>query len=239
MKPILFFLILTIFYSCETVQQKVESSGTYQDVQIAGAMKNVMWKGELDGIINLADIENKRGLYGLGPESYLTGELLINNGKAYVSRVVSDSTMIVEETFDVAAPFFVYANVDEWQQLTLPDTIKTITALETFIDTKTKQQKRPFAFRLSGTINSAIIHVQNLPKGTQVSSPQEAHQGQTDYPLQNERVDIIGFFSTQHQGVFTHHDSFLHMHLITANESKMGHLDAVDFDKMILYLPKK
>ena len=39
-----------------------------------------MWKGELSGTINLDTISNKKGLYGLGPESYLTGELLINNG---------------------------------------------------------------------------------------------------------------------------------------------------------------
>jgi hypothetical protein len=59
------------------------------------------------------------------------------------------------------------------------------------------------------------------------------------YNYQNEDAEIIGFFSTEHKGVFTHHDSFLHMHLITKDESKMGHLDELKIGKMKLYLPKK
>ena len=72
-----------------------------------------------------------------------------------------------------------------------------------------------------------------------MSSPDEAHQGQTIYKIINEDAEIIGFFSTEHQGVFTHHDSFLHMHLITKDESKMGHLDELAIGEMKLYLPNK
>jgi len=202
-------------------------------------MKNVMWKGELDGIIKLDTIKNKKGLYGIGPESFLTGEILINDGEAYVSKVLTDSTMTVEKSFDVSAPFFVYANVTEWQEIDLPPTIKSIQDLENFIDDKSAESKRPFAFKLKGEISKAIIHVQNLPKGSHVSSPEEAHKGQTNYNLKNEDVEIIGFFSTEHKGVFTHHDSFLHLHLITKDESEMDHLDMIEFSKMRLYMPIK
>jgi len=72
-----------------------------------------------------------------------------------------------------------------------------------------------FKFKLIGQVSSAIIHIQSLPKGTKVSSPDEAHQGQTNYNIANEDPEIIGFFSTEHTGVFIYHDSYLHMHLIT------------------------
>jgi acetolactate decarboxylase len=216
-----------------------QESVTYPDVKIAGAMKNVMWKGELGSSIDLDSISEKNGLYGLGPKSYLTGEVLINNGKSYVSTVTSDSTMLVEETFDVTAPFLVYTNVTEWTEVEIPSAIKTIKELENFIDRETTHHKRPLAIKLTGKVASAKIHIQNLPKGTKVSSPEEAHQGQTSYGLENEEAEIIGFFSTQHQGIFTHHDSFLHMHLITKDKNKMGHLDELEIDKMTLYLPKK
>ena len=78
-----------------------------------------------------------------------------------------------------------------------------------------------------------------MPKGTRVSSPDEAHQGQTNYEIANEEAEIIGFFSKEHQGIFTHHDSFLHVHLITKDETKMGHLDELEIDQMKLYLPRK
>lgn len=71
-----------------------------------------------------------------------------------------------------------------------------------------------------------------------VSSPDVAHQGQVNYTLENEAVDIVGFFSTAHKGVYTHHDSFVHMHIITKDERMMGHLDAIDMETMVLYLPK-
>lgn len=238
-KQITFVLLTMGLISCNstTKEKNTEEKQAYPDIKIVGAMKNVMWKGELGKSIDLDTISDKTGLYGLGPVSYLTGELLINNGKSYVSKVTSDSTMTVEKTFKTSAPFFVYGNVTEWNEMDLPADVKSIQDLEKFIDDKTTDFKRPFAFKLIGQVSSAIIHIQNLPEGTTVSSPDEAHQGQTNYNLENEDAEIIGFFSTEHKGVFTHHDSYLHMHLITKDESKMGHLDEMEMGQMQLYLP--
>lgn len=239
-KYIAFGLLTIGLISCISTHKEKETkeTETYPDIKIVGAMKNVMWKGELGSSINLDTISDKNGLYGLGPVSYLTGELLINNGKSYVSKVTSDSTMSVEKKFDVQAPFFVYGNVTEWDEIEVPSKVRSLQNLEKFLDDKTSDFKRPFAFKLIGKVSRAIIHVQNLPKGTKVSSPDEAHQGQTDYNIKNENAEIIGFFSTEHKGVFTHHDSFLHMHLITNDENKMGHLDKLEIGEMKLYLPK-
>lgn len=232
------FLSLCLF-ACNSETKSTSSTATYPEVNIAGAMKNVMWKGELAGIIQLDTIQNKKGLYGIGPESYLTGEILINDGVTFVSTVSGDSSMQVVQKVDADAPFFVYANVIEWEELDLPEDIVGIKDLEVFINQRTENDLRPFAFKLAGKVASADIHIQNLPKGTSVSSPDEAHQGQQNYQLHQQDVEIIGFFSTQHQGVFTHHDSYLHLHLITQDLQQMGHLDKVKFETgaMKLYLP--
>lgn len=231
------FGLLTIgFIGYNTSQKEAE---IYPEIKIVGAMKNVMWQGELGSSIDLDTISDKNGLYGLGPVSYLTGELLINNGKSYVSKVTSDTTMSVEKTFKTSAPFFVYGNVTEWNEIDLPSAVRAIQDLEKFIDDKTTEFKRPFVFKLKGQVSSAIIHIQNLPEGTKVSSPDEAHRGQINYNTVYEEVEIIGFFPTEHKGVFTHHDSFLHMHLISIDESKMGHLEELEIGKMKLSLPKK
>jgi len=239
MKKVIIGILTIGIFSCNFSNKKTVSNETYEDINIVGAMKNVMWKGELGGSINLDTISNKKGLYGLGPESYLTGELLINDGNSYVSKVTSDSTMTVEKRFDVSAPFLVYANVTEWNEIELDSNIKTIQDVEKLIDQKTSTFKRPFAFKLTGKVAKATIHIQNLPKGTKVSSPKEAHQGQTNYKLKDEEAIIVGFFSTEHKGIFTHHDSNIHLHLITKDESKMGHLDEMEIENMKLYLPKK
>jgi acetolactate decarboxylase len=239
LRKLLLVLLAIGIISCNSTKKESNSIVEYSDIKIVGAMKNVMWKGELESKIELDTILNKNGLYGIGPVSYLAGELLINDGQSYISKVTSDSTMTVEKSFDISAPFFVYANVTEWNEFELPSNIISIQDLEKFIDEKTTEFKRPFVFKLKGEVSTAIIHSQNLPEGTMVSSPDEAHQGQVNYNLTEEESEIVGFFSTEHQGVFTHHDSFVHMHLITKDENKMGHLDELEIGNMKLYLPKK
>lgn len=204
-----------------------------------GAMKDVMWSGELGPKISLDSLTNIPGLYGIGPESYLSGEILINNGITYVSRVVENGTMKVTQTNVTSAPFFVYSIVRNWDSIALPKDIKSISDLEKYIDESTTKINRPFAFKLEGRVSNGTIHVQNLPEGVTVSSPTQAHQGQVNYKMDSEMVTIIGFFSTDHKGVFTHHDSYLHLHLITKDKQKMGHLDAVNLQEMTLYLPKQ
>jgi len=201
------------------------------DVKIIGAMKNVMWNGQLYGHIYLDTIADKQHLYGLGPVEYLSGELLIFDGSSYKSTVLSEMTMKVEETYKVLAPFFGYANIDKWEEQRLPDSVQTMKQLEVYLDRTTRSARRPFMFKIAGTVDEATIHIVNLPQGTKVKSPNDAHLGQTNFSLIDEEVDILGFFSTDHKAVFTHHDTYLHMHLITSDRKKMGHLDYVFFKK--------
>jgi acetolactate decarboxylase len=208
-------------------------------VNIIGAMKNVMWQGQLYGTINIDTIANKANLYGLGPVEYLTGEVLIVDGVSYKSTVVNDTTMKVEKTFKIKAPFLGYTNIDKWKEIKLPNKIQTIAQLETYINKITAKSQRPFMFKMSGFVDSASIHIVNLAPGSTVNSPDDAHKGQKNYSIYKEQVDIVGFFSTEHKAILTHHDTFLHLHLITQNKAKMGHLDRAYFKKgkFTLFLP--
>ncbi len=232
----LFLIGFTLIFLISCGSNEVQNSN---QVIVVGEMKNVMRKGELQASIALDTISDKSNLYGLGPLEYLRGEILILDGKAYQSLVSSDSTMIVEETYNIKAPFFGYATIPEWNEVKLPEHIQNITDLELYLDEITKSSPRPFFFKLEGTVDTASIHIVNLPEGSKVSSPQEAHQGMVNYELEDEEVVIVGFFSTEHQTIFTHHDTYVHLHLITADRKQMGHLDAVSFKKgtMTLYLP--
>ena len=201
------------------------------EVKIVGQMKNVMWKGELYGNIDLDTIANKEHLYGLGPVEYLAGEILIIDGKCYKSTVVHNNKMEVEETFNIKAPFFGYANISNWSEQSLPDSILTIDQLEKYLYKKSENSTSPFLFKLKGEVKKVTFHIVNLPKGSKVSSPDEAHKGLMKFKLRNEKIEIIGFFSTAHKTIFTHHDTFLHMHLISLDRKKMGHIDDVFFKK--------
>jgi acetolactate decarboxylase len=229
---ILFFALVKFF--------NLASQTSSSFVHVVGEMRNVMWKGQLSGNINLDTITNKTNLYGLGPIEYLTGEILVIDGRSFKSTVATDNEIKVEETFKIKAPFFGYTNVKRWQEINLPAYVRNLKELENYLDSTTKFYHRPTFFKLSGVIDSATIHIVNLPEGSKVSSPEQAHKGLKKYELKNQSVDIIGFFSTEHKAIFTHHDTFLHLHLITANRDKMGHVDELNMiPKMFkLYLPE-
>lgn len=215
------------------------AQSSLHEVKVVGAMRDVMWKGQLYGNIYLDTIAEKNNLYGLGPVEYLRGEILILDGKSYKSTIAPDGSLEMEETFDLKAPFFGYANIPKWKEERVPEKVETIADLEQYLDRITKSAPRPFMFKLSGTVERATIHVMNLPQGAIVRSPDDAHREQVNFKLDNEPFEILGFFSTAHQAIFTHHDTFLHMHLITEDRQKMGHLDDVLFRKgtLRLYLP--
>lgn len=232
--------VIIVLFALQLIIYHAEAQQMTNEVKVIGQMKNVMWKGELFGNINLDTIANKSTLYGLGPVEHLTGEILIIDGKSYKATVLTDTTVYVEETYKIKAPFFGYTNIEQWKEQPLPDSIQTIPQLEQYLDKITTSSPRPFMFKLFGIVEHATIHIVNLPKGLKVNSPADAHNGQINYQLKNEPSEIIGFFSTDHKAIFTHHDSFLHMHLITVDRQKMGHLDDVIFKKknIKLYLPQ-
>jgi acetolactate decarboxylase len=177
LRPIIFGLSLLTLANCTTSEQP-----TSNEVIIVGEMRNVMWNGQLQGTINLDTLSSKTHLYGLGPVEYLSGEILIMDGRSFKSTVVSDSTMLVEETFDIKAPFFGYTNVSKWSEQTLPDSIQTLQQLEAYLDKETQNSPRPFMFTLTGTVEQATIHIVNLPEGSTVRSPASESRRPTWWP---------------------------------------------------------
>ena len=200
-------------------------------VHITGEMRNVMWKGQLEGNIHLDTIANKSNVVGLGPLEYLGGEIIVIDGKSYKSIVISDSRMEIVETFNIKAPFFTHANILNWAEELLYVDFQTIQQLESFLDNKKSGSSQPFMFKLAGFVKEATIHVVNLPVGAKVSSPNDAHKGLVKYQMENQEAEIVGFFSKEHKGIFTHHDSYLHMHLMTKDKQMMGHLDELSIEK--------
>jgi len=77
-KTLVIGLTTITLIGCNSTEKKSETKIENQSIiQVVGAMKNVMWKGELGGTISLDTIKDKNGLYGLGPVEYLTGENLM------------------------------------------------------------------------------------------------------------------------------------------------------------------
>lgn len=207
---------------------------------VVGALKYVMKKGELEGVIHLDSIINKNHLFGMGPLEYLKGEITIFDGVSYVSKVADDNEIFIEKTFDVKAPFFAYEHISEWRKIDLAKNVKNAQDIEIFLDKMFNHDTNPFFFRIKGKVKKSDIHIVNLPDGTIVKSHDIVKKTKSSYQLTNEEVEILGFFSRKHQSIFTHHDTFIHLHLINNDKTKMGHVDEIELTKgAVLYLPVK
>jgi acetolactate decarboxylase len=207
---------------------------------IIGAMKRVMWSGELQGNISLDTIAHPH-TYGMGPLAYLKGELLLWDGTVYSARVRHNGTAQIDTNRQVTAPFFAYSTVEAWSEVVLPDSVRNASQLEQFMAALYPDPAAITLFRLEGIVDSSVTHIVNLPEGTTVRSPQDAHQGKVSYTHTRAMVQVLGFYSRNHQGIFTHHDSFLHMHLVTHDRSAMGHVDALQWTPgaMKLFVPQE
>ena len=208
---------------------------------IKGTMRAVMREGKLGPVIS-TDTLIQTNLYGFGPMAYLRGELLVLDGKVYEAAVVNKKQMQVKKVGKATAPFFGFAHIASWQQVTIPDSVSDLTTLENYLNQTigTTNPNYNTFFKLKAKAKEATIHLVNLPKGTKVSSPEQAHKGLVQYPITNQEVEILGFYSQQHQTIFTHHDTNLHLHLITADRKTMGHLETITFEpkQVQLFLPQ-
>lgn len=204
-----------------------EPTPTTTEVKYIGAMRDVMHKGLINGAISLDTLEPTH-LYGLGPTERLAGELMVVDGTYYAASVAGDS-LIVTTVDNAKPPFFVYANISQWQEQPLPDSIHTIAQLEQHLDAMAKD--KPFFFKVVGIADSATIHNVNLSAGSEVHSPDDAHKDLMRFPIVNEQIMLLGAYSTQHQGIFTHHDAHTHIHLINHDKTTMGHLDKISLQK--------
>ena len=68
----------------------------------------------------------------------------------------------------------------------------------------------------------------------------EAHKKiQIPFELQSQDVTLVGFWSNQHQGIFTPMDTNMHVHFQTADNTASGHVQGLDLaEGMRLGLPK-
>lgn len=207
--------------------------------RIIGAMRNVMWKGELFARIDFDTLSQRDHLFALGPLEGLSGEFVVLDGQAWVARVV-DGQPEVTADFAIRAPFAGFAYEPEWRQISFPPNVLTISALNNWFDAHIAPGHPPFFFRIDAGIEEAVYHIMDLPEGTEVTSPDVAHElGRTYFNVRNQRADLLGFYSTEHKGIFTHHDSHTHIHLLSAGRKHLGHLDTLLLleNDNLLYLP--
>ncbi|MBK8227548.1 MAG: acetolactate decarboxylase [Flavobacteriales bacterium] len=170
------------------------------------------------------DSLSERGFYGMGPLEHMRGEITLVDGRCHVARVMGDSLSVrVDPT--AKAPFFVHARVSHWEEVVFPGDVSDAERLDAFLDKRGEDQ--PFFFRLKGRFEEMDVHAWDLPADSAFTGPAEGARYKRHYSLKEPEGEVIGVFSRHHRTVFTHHDSFIHLHFLSSDGRVMGHVDAL------------
>ena len=89
------------------------------------------------------------------------------------------------------------------------------------------EQAMPFL--IEGPVHALAWHVVDgarIPEGERGHSAHLA--GAVRGRIEGGAPTLVGFYSDHHQGVFTHHDSRMHMHFTDRSRDLCGHVDHVD-----------
>ncbi len=203
-------------------------------------MKNIMQAGDLSAVISL-DTLLAQHTYGLGPAANLKGEIMMLDGRTYTSSL-EKGTITTHESNKVQAAMFVYAQVQAWTTVKLKNPMTDLKMLETAIKEAAQKQNMntdsAFPFLIHHHTGKTSYHVIDWIEGT-AHTPGNHKQFAKTGVFMDESITLLGFYSTQHEGVFTHHGSYLHLHVANQDKTIIGHVDALEWpDEVELLLPK-
>ncbi|MFT5780404.1 MAG: alpha-acetolactate decarboxylase [Crocinitomicaceae bacterium] len=240
MKSIILLIVIGTSVSCSTESTPSEEPSFI--VKYEGALKNMMHKGDLSAKADLSDLKNIDHLYALGAIENLKGEIQIFDGKPFNTHV-TDSLLDFDYSFNKKASLIVYASVDKWKSIAIPDSIKSYEQLELYIEKSAKENhvnsEKPFPFLLEGTPESFDWHVINWKDGDTEHTHEKHISSGLSGTIINRKVQMLGFYSNSHHTIFTHHTTNMHIHVKTDDSKIAGHVDGFTLGKgMILKLPE-
>ncbi len=228
-------IILMLFLSVNCQPQSKKG------VHVAGELRKMMFDEDISAKIDLKSLENNKYLYGLGALANLKGEILIIAGVPFITSV-KNGMVKLDQSYNHQAALLVYTEQENWQQIDIPDRVVSLKDLENFISkTSVKYsipQDQPYPFLIRGKVKSVQWHIIDWPEGDTEHTHAKHKASGLHGTIADETVEILGFYSDKHQGVFTHHTTNMHLHVKNQTGNIAGHLDGLLLGKGItLSLP--
>ncbi len=212
----------------------VDAIGAWSgEVQVHGTLRAMMHEGKTGAVVTLdAMLPNPR-MYAVGALADLAGEITMIGGTVYLSYPVGAQETRTETlaASDAGAALLVAAEVSQWLAVTIKDPIRfedlddTIEELAAAAGTSLDGR---FPFLLEGDFEDLQWHVID---GSRLATGGTSHQDHLAASIKTRRqrasARLIGFYSQNDQGVFTHMGSRTHLHCVLDEPLATGHVDHV------------
>ncbi len=221
-------------------------------VEFVGAQRDIFKSGKAASVVSLEELAGRKNLYAMGPIDGLDGEITIFDSKPYITQVRGNE-ITMDNTLKHGAFFLVWTEQAKWQDIPVPATVKGYVDLQNFVKAKAQEAvidvTKPFPFLLQGTPLEIKWHI-NVDRTEGKPITKELFvKSKAPFVTKNEPVDIIGFYSDHHIGVFLAEyapaikegsgvTNAIHIHLVSKTGKAAGHIDDITLgDGMTLRLP--
>ena len=228
-------LLLVFVCSCKTRTSKDNNS----EVKFQGRIDATM-SGDATGSYSIDSLRNAPDWYVLGSMDDLAGEIQIFNGQDFSSIVDGDS-VIIGANNKMGAAFVVYAQVKNWKNISIPLSVTNTEALIGFFEYNEESElnvEKPFMFIIEGNVEQLDWHVLTPSMTDSVVSTKDHKHHAKSGSLVDQDVEVLGVYSKDHEGIFTHHGIPVHMHFRTLDGTLAGHVDDLELGpEMNLKIP--
>jgi len=237
MKHLIIILTVLSAISCGSPQNDDDNF----KVEYKGALKNMMFKGDISAKADLSDFKERTHYYALGAIENLKGEIQIFDSKPFNTSVV-ESNLILDNSFNKKATLLVYASVEKWKTVNIPDSVLTYEEIEKYVEQTAKVNQisvdAPFPFLIEGIAKSIDWHVIDWKAGDKEHTHEKHKTSGLHSTINDRHVELLGFYSNAHHAIFTHHTTNMHIHVKTTDNKLAGHVDDLTLGKgMTLKLP--
>lgn len=202
-------------------------------VETFGSLREIIHQGRIQARVPISIVLAQPHAYALGARARLDGEFIILNGKVFESRPDRDGRArpVAYHAARDSAALMVVAHVAQWRDFQIHRPIPiaalgdTLAARAAALGLPTSG---PFPFLIEGPITGLRWHVAD---GRLLAPGPSSHEAHAKTAVRGGATAIVagvlGFYSDHHQGVFTHHDSEVHLHVLVGKNGLAAHVDSL------------
>jgi len=221
-------------------------------VEYAGTQSDIFRTGKASRVISLKDLKGLYGLYAMGPIEGLDGEITVFNSKPYITKV-KENDFVLDTSFDHGAFFLVWSEQTKWKDIAIPNTVKGYADLQRFVKAQAQtagiDTAKPFPFLVSGTPAEIKWHINVDRTDGKPITTELFLRSKENFISKDEPVDIIGFYSEHHAGIFLTRfapdikegsgmENAIHIHFVSRVSKAAGHIDSLILSEgMVLRFP--
>lgn len=211
---VLLLLGLPLITNAEVQVQKITLQPNVQNI---GNLESLA-DNSLNGHVSVKSLINTIPLFGLGMQTGLDHEVLILDNQIYVGSFKNLSYSATKQV-DINVSFLVYAHVNHWKTVDIPETIKTFKELEAYIPKVAQENgldiEKPVPFQLQAEATTLKWFVVNGMGNLQPNPRDNFLNRRYLGGLDDAKIKGFGFYSSKHRGQLTNPNSNIHIHFLT------------------------